>query len=92
MAEAGSEDATMSDIPITPDESPAFLEAQAAEQRRRLHETVTELRTQVKQTVREKLDIRRYAREYVWPASAALTLVGLLLGYDTGGTVKHMVR
>jgi hypothetical protein len=77
---------------ITPDLPSNVLEERAAEQRRRLHHTVSELRSQVKSTVREKLDVRRYAREYVWPASAALTLIGFVLGYGTGGTVKHMMR
>ncbi|HYG99091.1 MAG TPA: hypothetical protein VD837_08165 [Terriglobales bacterium] len=57
------------------------LEIRAEEQRRRLHESVSELRTQV----REKLDVRRNARQYVWPASGAVALVGLVLGYSTAG-------
>ncbi|HWR16027.1 MAG TPA: hypothetical protein VN577_14455 [Terriglobales bacterium] len=77
--------------PISPDVPTDILEQQAAEQRRRIHNTVSELRTQVKSTVREKLDVRRHAREYVWPASAAVAILGLLFGYGTAGTVKHMV-
>ena len=77
---------------ISPDMPSSLLEQRAAEQRRRLHNTVSELRSQVKETVREKLDVKRYAREYVWPASAALTLIAFVLGYGTGGTVKHMMR
>jgi len=79
-------------IPISPDAPSSALEQKAVEQRRRLHHTVSELRSQVRDTVREKLDVRRYAREYVWPASAGLALIGLILGYGTGGTVKHMVK
>jgi hypothetical protein len=64
---------------------PEVLEQRAAEQRRRLHETVTELRTTVRGTVREKLDVKRNAREYMLPASAALGLIGLVFGYGFAG-------
>jgi hypothetical protein len=77
---------------ISPDLAPSLLEQRAVDQRRRLHNSVSELRSQVKETVREKLDVKRYAREYVWPASAAVALIGFVLGYGTGGTVKHMIR
>lgn len=69
-----------------------LLEGQAAEQRRRIHDTVTDLRTQVSSTVREKLDVQRYAREYVWPASTVVALVGFLFGYGTAGPIKHLFR
>ena len=39
------------------------LEKRAAEQRRQLHNSVSELR----QTVREKLDVKRNLKEHVWP-------------------------
>lgn len=78
--------------PISPDVPTDMLEQQAVEQRRRLHNTVSELRTQVRETVRETLDVKRYAREYVWPASAAVALLGLLFGYGAASTLKHMVR
>jgi hypothetical protein len=70
---------------------PSLLEQQAAEQRRRIHNTVSELRTRVRETVHEKLDVTRHAREHVWPVSAAVALLGLLFGYGTAGTIKHMV-
>jgi hypothetical protein len=78
--------------PISPEAGTHFLEQQAEEQRRKLHETVTELRDQVRGTVREKLDVRKRAREYVWPAAGAAFLFSLLFGYGTAGTVKHMLR
>lgn len=56
---------------------PDILEVRAAEQRRRLHATVLDLRQQVE----EKLDVRRQAAEYVWPASGAAALVGLVFGW-----------
>ena len=58
-----------------------LLELRAAEQRRRLHNSVAELRLQM----REKLDVRRTARRYFWPASAVVGLFGLVLGYGFGG-------
>ncbi len=54
-----------------------ILENRAAEQRRRIHETVLELRGQVE----EKLDVRRQAREYVWPASGVAAVTGLVFGW-----------
>jgi hypothetical protein len=68
---------TPTGIPMPTD----LLELRAEEQRRRLHNSVSELRTQV----REKLDVKKNAREYVWPASGAMALVGLVLGYGFAG-------
>lgn len=62
-----------------------ILEQRAAEQRRRLHNSVSELRTTVKEEVRERLDIKRYAREYLLPASAVAGLVALVAGYSLTG-------
>ena len=57
------------------------LEAQATTQRKQLHNDVAELRTQL----REKLEPKRLAREYVAPASGIAALVGLVLGYGVAG-------
>lgn len=54
------------------------LEKRAADQRRQLHNSVTELR----QTVKEKLDVKRNVREYVWPTAGVMALLGLVLGYS----------
>ena len=62
-----------------------ILEKRAADQRRQLHNSVSELRQTVRQTVREKLDVKAYAREYVWPAAGAVTFIGLILGYAFAG-------
>ncbi len=78
-------------VPVSPSTPTALLEQQAAEQRRRIHNTVSDLRSQVRETVREKLDVQRHAREYVWQASAAVAILGLLFGYGTAGTIKHLV-
>ncbi|MGE5325154.1 MAG: hypothetical protein ACM3SW_19960 [Actinomycetota bacterium] len=57
------------------------LEKRAAEQRRHLHNTVAELR----QSVRERLDVKRNLREHLWSASAAVGILGLLAGYAVMG-------
>jgi hypothetical protein len=61
------------------------LELRAAEQRRRLHNSVAELRLQM----RQKLDVRRNAQRYFWPASAVVGLLGLMLGYGFGGILTR---
>ena len=58
-----------------------ILEQRASEQRRRLHNSVAELRS----SVRERLDARRMASEYVWPVAGAVAMVGLILGYGLTG-------
>lgn len=57
------------------------LEKQAADQRRQLHNTVAELR----QSVRERLDVKRNLREHLWSASAAAGVLGLVAGYAVMG-------
>jgi hypothetical protein len=60
-----------------------LLEKRAADQRRELHNSVIELR----QTVKEKLDVRRNLRDYVWPAAGVMAVIGLVLGYAVAGIV-----
>jgi hypothetical protein len=57
------------------------LEARAAEQRRQLHHSVVELRS----TLREKLDVKKNAREHLTPATGVAALAGLVLGYTLTG-------
>jgi hypothetical protein len=57
------------------------LEKRAADQRRQLHNTVSELR----QSVRERLDVKRNVREHLWPTAGALALIGLVAGYGVAG-------
>jgi hypothetical protein len=57
------------------------LEQRAASQRLRLHDSVSELR----HNVRERFDVEKTARAYLWPASAVAGLVALVLGYRAGG-------
>ena len=58
-----------------------LMEERAAQQRRKLHNTVTELRG----TLAEKLDVKRTAREYMAQATGVAALVGLILGYGFAG-------
>ncbi len=58
-----------------------ILEQRASEQRRRIHNSVAELRS----SVRERLDTRRLASQYVWQAAGAVAAVGLILGYSITG-------
>ena len=53
------------------------LEQRAVEQRRRLHDSMAELR----RTVRQRLDVKRTAREHFWPVASVVSLAMLLLGY-----------
>jgi ElaB/YqjD/DUF883 family membrane-anchored ribosome-binding protein len=64
---------------------PEILEQRAAEQRRRLHESVVELKSTVREEVREHLDVNRYAREYFWQAAGSAAVLGLVMGYSFAG-------
>ncbi len=68
----------MSSQPTPPTD---ILELRAVEQRRQLHDSVAALRTQM----RQKMDVKENAREYVWPASGVVGLIGLVLGYAISG-------
>jgi hypothetical protein len=60
------------------------LELRAAEERLRLHKSVQELKGQIHDKtvdLRYKLDVKRNAREYFWPAAGGAGVLGLLLGY-----------
>lgn len=57
------------------------LEKRAAEQRRQLHNSVIELR----QSVRDRLDVKRNVREHLWSAAGALAVIGLVVGYAVAG-------
>ncbi len=62
-----------------------ILEQRAADQRRRLHDSVAELRI----TMKDRLDIRRNAEDYTrrhFPQAAAVAaIVGLAFGWTIGG-------
>ncbi len=57
------------------------LELRAVEQRKRLHDSVSELKTQV----RDKLDVQKNAREHLLAASGIASVMALLAGYVIAG-------
>lgn len=57
------------------------LELRAAEQRKRLHNSVQDLKYQV----RDKLGVKRNVREYMGVAAGVASLLGLVLGYGFAG-------
>jgi len=58
-----------------------ILEERAALQRRQLHNSVTQLRS----TLRERLDVKRTAREYLLPAVGVAGFLALVIGWSLGG-------
>lgn len=58
-----------------------ILEQRAAEQRQHLHHSVAEL----KDSVRDRLDVKRNVRDHLWGISGGLAVVGLVLGYAVAG-------
>jgi hypothetical protein len=64
------------------------LQQRAAEQRTKLHQSVTDLKqlkTSVEANVREKLDPKRQAREHFWAAAGIAGFLGLMLGHGIAG-------
>jgi hypothetical protein len=61
------------------------LEERAEEQRRRLHNSVSELKSSVRETVQERLEMKVYLRKYFWQTTAAVSLMALLVGHGTAG-------
>ena len=61
------------------------LELKAADERRRLHESIEELRCQL----RNKLDVRRNAREHLGLACSIAAGVALVTGYVFAGVFVH---
>ena len=57
------------------------LARRAAEQRQQLHHTVVELR----QTVQERLEVKRNVRNHLGAAASVLGIIGLVLGYAVAG-------
>ena len=60
-----------------------ILEQRAAEQRDRIHESVSELKSSMKETLRERLDVESYTRKHLWPILGVASFVGLMAGYAT---------
>jgi ABC-type transporter MlaC component len=71
---------------------PEVLEQRAAEQRKRLHNSVselrsslTELRSTVEENVRERLNVTRFARQHLGQLVAGVSLLAMLTGYGVAG-------
>lgn len=63
-------------------ELPSYdLELKAADERRRLHQVVSEFRGRV----RDDLDLKKQIREYFLPACGIAAVFGLGLGYSLTG-------
>jgi hypothetical protein len=62
----------------------ADLEQLAASQRERLHESVDELRS----NMRQRLDVQRAAHTYLWRASGVAALLSLAVGYILVGVFR----
>jgi len=63
----------------------AVLEERASQERQELHESINELRSGVRKTLRKRLAIQAYVSKHFWPAAAAVSLVALLFGYGGAG-------
>ncbi|HZE23711.1 MAG TPA: hypothetical protein VE054_06950 [Blattabacteriaceae bacterium] len=57
------------------------LEKRAADERRQLHNSVQELR----ESVHERLDVKRNVRNHLGPICGAMAFIGLALGYTVTG-------
>ncbi|HEV7676796.1 MAG TPA: hypothetical protein VGQ12_19875 [Candidatus Angelobacter sp.] len=57
------------------------LEKRAADERRQLHNSVQELR----ETVHERLDVKRNVRNHLGTISGVMAVAGLALGYALTG-------
>jgi hypothetical protein len=62
-------------------ESAFDLEVKAAEERRRLHSSVAELRS----SIREAVDLKKNTRQHLGAACGVAILVGLTMGYFFAG-------
>lgn len=66
------------------------LERRAAEQRERIHESVTDLKASLQESVREHLDPQRFARLHLWKLAAGVSAFAFVTGYAiTGMFTRH---
>lgn len=81
---------------VTGNLPPEELEHRAADQRRRLHNSVSELRSSltdlkdsVEENVRERLDVNRlanrFARKHIWQLAAGASVLALMAGHGIAG-------
>lgn len=71
---------------MTPTNLPAeLLEKRAAEQRRSLHNDVQELRTVVRDEIRERTDVKRNIRRHFGAVASVTAVLALSAGYSFTG-------
>lgn len=77
---------------VTGNLPPEELEQRAAEQRHRLHDSVSELQSSltglknsVEENVRERLDVNRFARKHMWQLAAGASVLALMAGHGFAG-------
>ncbi len=58
-----------------------ILEQRATEQRQRIHHSVGQLKTSLRETVRRRLDMESYARAHLWQLVTGASLLALIGGY-----------
>lgn len=64
------------------------LELRAIEERQRLHDRATELKTKLevsRENLRENLSLEKQSREHFGPAAVMVSVAGLLAGYGITG-------
>ena len=68
------------------------LAQRAAEQRHRLHNSLSEVRSSVadlkssvEENVRKRLDVNRFARPHLWGLATAASAIALIAGYGIAG-------
>lgn len=61
------------------------LEERAADQRRRLHNTVAEMRATMHEKMNVRRNVNRYSRLYFPQAAAVVGTLGLAFGWTLGG-------
>jgi hypothetical protein len=64
---------------------PEILEERAEKQRGEIEKSVTELKAVLRETVRERLDVNRYARRHLWQFASLASVLALAGGYGFGG-------
>jgi hypothetical protein len=60
------------------------LESKASAQRMKIHESITELRSQMHQA----LDVRARVRHHLLPVSAVVAGLGVILGFGVAGMLE----
>ncbi len=77
---------TTTDKNLPPDRLPAeLLEKRAAEQRRSLHNHVQELRSVVRNEIRERTDVKKNVRRHFGAVAGVTAMLALSAGYGFAG-------